>query len=361
MQDQQWKEMTEFYLGSKTFENKQVIIDKEFIEETQTQTKLYHQYVRSAQVNKKASIIIVHGMGHHSSCFMEVAYRFAKKNYFVHLYDQKGHGYSSGQRYMTTLTDLYENFFAVLTKVRKDLPLFLLTHSMGGGSMLTLLLKNPDLKISGVIFHNPYVTLTNSPPVNFGVRDRVEVALLPNRFENFLMNGSLGAHDLGYGEKFLKRTFEDRFLVPVIGLKIVKTLLKIEKLISQSRKSFTYPSLFLLGERDTIAPMKETHKIFKKIKFKDLTCQQFPSGYHEMIQDEEQEDIVEYIDEWLNQRLNQSIEFEFPNYIDLSEEKGRGEKVKTYLLILAVLFLLWRKRPELFHSLYQILTFNKSR
>ena len=189
---------------------------------------------------------------------------------------------------------------------------------MGGGSILTLLAKNPDLKISGVIFHNPFISFSNQEPINFGIKDRLELAILPDKMEKFLMNSVLGAHDLGYGEAFLRRTYEDRFLVPVLGTKILKTLIQIEKIIkNSSKKIFNYPSLFLLGEKDIVAPMKECHKIFKKIKFKDLTCQQFPSGYHEMIQDEEMEEICNYIDEWLAVRMRDAIEFEFPNYIDL--------------------------------------------
>lgn len=82
-----------------------------------------------------------------------------------------------------TLEELYENFFAVLTKVRKDLPLYIFAHSMGGGMMLTLLSKNPHLKISGIILHNPYVTFPNIPPVNFGWTDRLDLKILPKKFE----------------------------------------------------------------------------------------------------------------------------------------------------------------------------------
>jgi len=34
--------MEEFYLGSKTFLNKKFILDKEFIEEHSSKTKIYH-------------------------------------------------------------------------------------------------------------------------------------------------------------------------------------------------------------------------------------------------------------------------------------------------------------------------------
>lgn len=57
------------------------------------------------------------------------------------------------------MKSLYEDFFSVLSKVRKDLPLFVIGHSMGGGTLLSLLLKNSNLKISGVILSNPFIKL----------------------------------------------------------------------------------------------------------------------------------------------------------------------------------------------------------
>jgi len=70
--------------------------------------------------------------------------------------------------------ELYEIFFSVLTKVRKDLPLFLFGHSMGGGMLLSLLAKNPHLKISGVILSNPFITMSNLHPINYSWRDRID-------------------------------------------------------------------------------------------------------------------------------------------------------------------------------------------
>ena len=42
MEKEIWKEMQSFYLGSKTFANKKFILDKEFIEEHSSNTKIYH-------------------------------------------------------------------------------------------------------------------------------------------------------------------------------------------------------------------------------------------------------------------------------------------------------------------------------
>lgn len=84
--------------------------------------------------------------------------------------------------------------------------------------------------------------------------------------------GRISPHDLGHGEKYLKSVYDDRMLTPVQGLKIIKTLQKIESILHQQTKiTFNYPTLILLGEKDVICPMKETHKLLVKIQFKDLS------------------------------------------------------------------------------------------
>lgn len=75
-----------------------MIVSKEFLEDPDNQSKLYYQFVRTDSTNKKASILFIHGLAEHSSRYLEIAVKFANKNFNVHLYDQRGSGYSSGER-----------------------------------------------------------------------------------------------------------------------------------------------------------------------------------------------------------------------------------------------------------------------
>jgi len=71
--------------------------------------------------------------------------------------DLKGHGYASGKRMMDwTPFDMHEQLGVILSKARTDKPLFLYGHSMGALVTTTFLLKNPTLKIAGVILSAPF-------------------------------------------------------------------------------------------------------------------------------------------------------------------------------------------------------------
>lgn len=84
--------------------------------------------------------------------------------------------------------------------------------------MITLLVKNPHLKISGVILHNPFVTFPSVPPVSVTFMDRLDVKILPKKLEKFVIWGRMSVHDLGYGEKFIKKVYADRKIAPLLNL-----------------------------------------------------------------------------------------------------------------------------------------------
>ena len=53
--------------------------------------------------------------------------------------------------------DFHYDVTALLKQANPNLPLFLYGHSMGGLTVLSYLLNNPDLNISGVILSAPFL------------------------------------------------------------------------------------------------------------------------------------------------------------------------------------------------------------
>lgn len=74
--------------------------------------------------------------------------------------DLRGFGHSGGPRFNSTAEQLHQDIEVLLKQANKDLPLFVLGHSMGGALVATLLTRNPDLNITGVILSSPMFELT---------------------------------------------------------------------------------------------------------------------------------------------------------------------------------------------------------
>uniref|UniRef100_A0A7S4LH98 Serine aminopeptidase S33 domain-containing protein n=1 Tax=Eutreptiella gymnastica TaxID=73025 RepID=A0A7S4LH98_9EUGL len=95
----------------------------------------------------KAIIVISHGYGEHCGRYEATAAAFVAHNFAVYAMDQQGHGRSDGDRgvvhdYMNWVDDL-EAYIQTIASKHKDVPMFLLGHSMGGAVALKLASQNP--------------------------------------------------------------------------------------------------------------------------------------------------------------------------------------------------------------------------
>lgn len=107
----------------------------------------YHTTIRDTSIldkDIKASFAIVHGYGENSDIFLESALQYALNGFDVHLVDLRGFGMTGGTRMAGwKISELHYDVIAMLKQVNPLLPLFIYGHSMGGLTVLSLLINNP--------------------------------------------------------------------------------------------------------------------------------------------------------------------------------------------------------------------------
>lgn len=155
------KEMEDFVLREETYakEMEETVIPyllerkKElWLESVSTGKKLY--YVRYLADNAVGTVVISHGFTETAEKYQEVIYYFLKLHYHVYIMEHCGHGNSyrmvedlslvhvdSCKRYMNNLISIAH----IAKKEQAGLPLFLYSHSMGGGVSAAVLAKEPGL------------------------------------------------------------------------------------------------------------------------------------------------------------------------------------------------------------------------
>jgi alpha-beta hydrolase superfamily lysophospholipase len=172
------EQVRNFFIGSRKIGD--LTVTKEFLHHSDGFHKTYWQSVFGPRP-ARASVLIIHGFGEYVGRYTRVACELAANDYEVHLFDFSGFGYSSGRRFMASYEHLQHDFHLVLKKLRKDLPLFILAHSMGGGFILSYLLSNPSFKAAGVIFYCPWVGF--SPSLPMAALDRFVIRQLPHTLD----------------------------------------------------------------------------------------------------------------------------------------------------------------------------------
>lgn len=121
-----------------------------------------------------ASALLVHGFAEHSGRYEELGSWLAARGLAVHAFDHQGHGRSAGRRcYVRAFGDLLDDAEHALARARdahRDLPLFVIGHSMGGLITASLAVeRRPD--VAGYALSGAALASASPPP-------RFQLALL---------------------------------------------------------------------------------------------------------------------------------------------------------------------------------------
>ena len=120
-------------------------------------------------------VVVIHGFTESSEKYDEMSWYFLQSGWSVYLYDLRGHGRSVRAVPEKTLThiDRFEEYVLdtecfLEQIVPKDLPLFLFSHSMGGGVAALYLEKHPDVFRKAVLSSPMIAPSTGSYPAWVG-------------------------------------------------------------------------------------------------------------------------------------------------------------------------------------------------
>ncbi len=72
--------------------------------------------------------------------------------------DLRGHGFSTGSRFDWLIEELHTDIITLIKVAENDvpsLPLFVFGHSLGGGLISSLFIKNQYLQVNGIILSAP--------------------------------------------------------------------------------------------------------------------------------------------------------------------------------------------------------------
>ena len=116
--------------------------------------------------NPVAVIQLVHGHGEHIERYDSVAAFFNRNNVAFVASDLRGHGKSQGKKgYINSLQDFLGDVDALYEQVAGEftgVPYFLMGHSMGGGIVLQLLMRE-NTPYTGAIVSSPWLKLVPEP------------------------------------------------------------------------------------------------------------------------------------------------------------------------------------------------------
>jgi len=245
----------------------------------------------------KGALVIVHGIGDHSSRYSHVGTYFSKHGYAVYAYDQRGNGRSSGRKghirnfdeYMLDLACFIKN----LNLSRKP---FLLGHSLGGLVAIRYAMDYPE-DIAGIIVSSPALGLSMKVPI---WKKAVAYSLHTLYPEFTFIDNEISSEYLTHDTAVCKAYDEDPLVHRMRSASFFVEFVKAYRRTLREPRKLKIPSLFLQAGDDRIVSVGALKEFYEGIVIKDKAIKIYPNFYHEILNEIEKNKVFKDIERWLN-------------------------------------------------------------
>ncbi len=267
--------------------------------ETKDGIKLFAQNWRP-ESTPKAVVVLIHGLGEHSSRYKHVAQYFSDAGYALSTMDLRGHGRSGGVRghfpsFDVVMTDISQ-LLDETQKMYPGLPVFLYGHSLGGA--LTLYFgytQKRDLK--GIIATSPGLASgTPIPPMKI-MAARVLTRLAPK----MTMPNGLDFDSLSHDPEVKRVYLADPLVHPLISTRLGAELLNAGIWIRSKSGNFPYPLLLMQGADDRIVDAALNQKFAQGLTG-NVTFKMWDGMCHEIHNEYDKLKVLKFMVDWMDKQ-----------------------------------------------------------
>ncbi len=261
-----------------------------------TPDKLILFYQAWVPDNPRETLVIVHGLGEHSSRYELVARYFAGRGIAVYTYDQRGHGRSQGQKGHIMA---FNDYLMDLESFRKDIlsnqaPL-LLGHSLGGLVAIQFAIEHPD-SVKGLIISSPPLKLKLK--ISWCKTTLLKIINVFHPSFTFL-DDVIVTHELSHDIEVCRAYDNDEFTHRYRSARFFVEFLRVCEDTSKYPERLRVPTLFLFGTDDKLISTEEIEKFYAASKAPMKEIRSYQGYYHEILNETGKEAVLKDIEEWI--------------------------------------------------------------
>lgn len=251
----------------------------------------------------KAVLLLVHGLAEHCGRYMNLVNRFVPLGYGAYGFDLPGHGKSHGKRvYVNRFEDYTRTLATFLDKVRslhKELPLFLVGHSMGSLVSAVFLANGQEGLAGAVLSGSGAVKVPDSISSATIFAGRVFSVLMPKI-------GLIGLDVNGVSrDPSVVRAYVEDPLVYTgkTTARLAAEILKAMQRFPEEAARITLPILLLQGGADRLVDPVGARMLFDGVRSQDKTLKVYEGLYHEIYNEPEHDEVLADVEGWLEKHL----------------------------------------------------------
>lgn len=267
-----------------------------------TRLHTYRWTSRAADQQSGAVVLVAHGYSEYGRRYDRLARYLVGRGHPTFCYDQRGHGFSPGQR---GHIDSYARYVDDCTDVARDVaqrypqrPLVLLGHSNGGLTVLRTIQRG-EISAAGLVMVCPMVALL---PKRRPLSRRVAAVLSLLLSRVSLPNGIDGnelSHDVALNREWKKDPMNHGRTTPRW---YVGALDAMADAMAEADK-VTLPVLAFSAERDTVVDPRGVEQLTNRLGSSDRELVSCPGAFHEVLNELDSEQTFKRIGDWLSSRF----------------------------------------------------------
>ena len=246
--------------------------------------------------NPVANFLLIHGLHEHSERYRHVAEKLNEIGVNVYTFDLRGHGQSGGPKNIIRDIDEYrQDVENVYRSIPKDMPFFLLGHSMGGLIAVHFLLYHERTDITGVILSGAALEVGNdiTPFI-------IKVVKFVGKYLPGLKTSKVDPTSISRDPAEVELYKTD----PLITLDGAKAGLGLALLnaINETKKGFShfdYPVLIMHGGTDKITNPAGSQALYDQCLSKDKTIKIWDGAYHEIFNEINKQEVIDFMTSWV--------------------------------------------------------------
>ncbi len=250
----------------------------------------------------RASILLVHGLGEHSSRYTHVAEHLTERGFAVHTLDHYGHGKSDGQPgYVERFSVFLDGVAALLHKVQSEnpeQPLFLVGHSMGGLIAATYLLEQ-QAAFRACVLSGPAIKSDQAPPAIVVALIRLIAVLVPTA-----PLIQLDASGVSRDPDVVKAYMNDPLVHHGrLSARLLSEMSATMKRTLAKAGEIRIPIFLMHGDADLLTAPSGSVELHAEVGSEDKTLKLYPGLFHEIFNEPEREAVLADMSNWLEEHL----------------------------------------------------------
>jgi len=264
-----------------------------------SKTELFGQYWKPTKF--KAVVMLVHGMGEHSSRYTSyVIPELVKNQIGVIAFDNFGHGKSKGIRGHNpgyeTIMEVMDIIIKRATAIFESKPIFLYGHSMGGNLVINYTLRN-RIKTNGIIATSPFLKLVFQPPQWKVILGKLLQKIMPT----ITLKTGLDITALSKDHHEINAYKNDPLVHDKISPNFSFPFMEAGIWALDNASLLKTPMLLTHGKKDSIIDYNGS--LLFSNQTENASLELFEEGYHELHNDIEKKVMLKKIVNWIDNNV----------------------------------------------------------